>query len=328
MPSFFSTKQLTEEQQQNWDISMDAYAKVLEENCQREFRDMTEKDKKKFMGSWKISHFTDEDVLKQLRATSMFGANPPGHEKSSLFSRLLNGQNPLRNPPPLSFSYPDYHVVESSSPIEITMLSANNVKSLINQKTEFIPYKHVVINQSGWKVVKVISDEVIHLTNARWEKEGFVWELKISEISALDSQIAIIPHHNPSLGKITTLEDLKKEILFQSKDYFYAIKLAQSKEEYEHYEKLMSEKYNQFGNVMASQKLEHGKVILQKRKDNGLSEYPTEEEINSYAEEKLTKRYFNEYFVKDGVLHKKAVMLKRIFPATLTEEHYIPIFND
>lgn len=199
---------------------------------------------------------------------------------------------------------------------------------MINQKTEFIPYKNVVINQSGWKVVKVISDELMHVTHPRWEKEGFVWELKISEISAVDSHIAIIPHHNPSLGKITTLEDLKREILFQSKDYFYAIKLAQSKEEYENYENLMCEKYNQLGKAMAAQKLEHGKIMLQKRKDNGLSEYPTEEEINSYAEEKLMNRYFNEYFVKHGVLYKKAVMLKRIFPATLTEEHYIPIFKD
>lgn len=124
MPSFFSTKELTEEQQQNWNIAMDAYVKILEENCQREFHEMSEKDKKKFMALWKISNFTDEDVLKQLRATSMFGANPPGHEKSSLFSRLLNGKNPLKNPPPLSFSYPDYQVVENSTPIELTMLSA------------------------------------------------------------------------------------------------------------------------------------------------------------------------------------------------------------
>lgn len=247
------------------------------------------------------------------------------HEKSALFSRLLEGKKPFKNPPPINFSYPDYDIIENPNPRELSMISVDKITSLIEEKSKVIDYKHVFINQSAWKVIKVISDNVIHITHPRWEAEGFIWELYLKEINAEESIITIIPHHNPKLKKITTLDDLIKESLFQTLEHFYAIKLVKDEKEYQTYEKLMTDRYAVLGGVMAKQKVELGKSLMQERIEKGLSDYPTENEIQAYAENQIKENYLKEFFVKDGNLYKNAVMIKRIAPSVLTDEHYMKI---
>ncbi len=325
MPHFFNRENLTEDQKANWDKSIKAYQYVMDYNAKKSLNQMSEKDKKKFMADLNLKGSSDEEILKKFQNFYLFAGNSPGDEKSALFSRLLNGGKIFKNSPPLSYSYPDYDVVESDEKRELSEYDEDNLKSLILNKNEFTKYKHILIGQSPWKIIKVFSSEKVHITHPRWENDGFVWELTVEEISARDSQIVIIPHHNPKLGKITSLEELQKENMFHTLEYFYALKIVLSEQEYEKYLKKMKEKYTSFGETMAKQKLEYGKKYLQERRDAGLSDYPDQAEIERYAEEKINKRYMKIYSVKDGLLYKKAIMLKRIAPIQLDDSHYLDL---
>ncbi len=324
MPHFFNRENLTEVEKINWDKAIEAYKNVMEYNAQKSLDKMTEKDKQKVASDFHIEN-NNEEILKKLRSFHAFMGNPPGDEKSALFARLLKGGKILKNPPPLSYSYPDYDIVESDQKRELSEYEENNLKSLILNKNEFTNFKHILIGQSAWKVVKIVSDEQIQITHPCWEGEGFIWELTMEEISAKDSQMVIIPHHNPKLGKITSLEELQKENMFHTLEYFYALKIAISEEEYQKYLEKMKTRYTSFAETMAKQKLEYGRKLLQERRDSGLPDYPEQEEINKYAEEKINKRYMKIYSVKDGFLYKKAIMLKRIAPIELDDSHYLDL---
>lgn len=86
MGKFFDPDNLTEKQAANWDRAVHIYS------------EMRAKAEAKLPANLK----------------SMFGMfwNPPGHEKSALFSRLLEGHDPLDFAPPKNHSYPWYALIE------------------------------------------------------------------------------------------------------------------------------------------------------------------------------------------------------------------------
>lgn len=325
MPQFFSKDNLTEEQKVNWENAINNYNKVMEINAQKELNKMSVKDKAKFMSSFKIKDFDDNAVLEKMKSSIMVMGNPAGHEKSALFFRLLSGEKILKNPPPTSFSYPDYEIVESNDSHELALIDAKNTKELVCKPDKYCDYKHIFLNQTGWKVVEVINDKKLHITHRNWEDLGFIWELELKTITAQESMSAIIPHHNPSLKKITTKEQLFNESLFKANKLFYKIRLAQDAGLYKEYEQHQIEKYKNLGSAIAQQDLDVGKKLLEQRLKDGLSNYPTDDEIVKYAEEKMKTYLGKDYFIKDDLLYKEAWTIKRINPEQVGEEYYLSL---
>lgn len=333
MPTFFRKDQLTEEQKQNWDSAIANYTKVLELNALHQLRSMSDTDKEKYMGEESNSNFTEQDVLKRIMEGLMVMGNTPGHEKSALFFRLLSGKEILKNPPPTSYSYPDYDIIESTNKRQL-MLDGENIKELTQPASEYVPYPHVNINQNYWKIVETISPTKVVVTFGQWEDEGFLWEVELAEITAEESKSIIYCSHDSSIKKIATYDVLLKECLHRSKEHFHLLKIANIPEEYKKYEaetiaKYPREKVDAGISVFLQNQIKHtletAKNMLDERTKNGLPTYATNEEIQEYAN-KLEKQYLrNEYFAKDGLLYHKVWVMKRISPNSLTEDHYLKI---
>lgn len=321
MPKFFSPSELTGKQKENWDYAIKAYERILELNNIRRFSDMNANDKKKFMNSLGIKTFSEEDVLNKIKSINMATANNPGDEKSALFFRLLSGKKILKNPPPLSYSYPNYDLIESNDVREV-ILDSYDIKKLILKKTRTIPYDHVIIDQSFWRVVEVISATKFHVTYRGWEKEGFIWEVELVEIPSSESKSVIIARHNPSLGKITKYKDLEKEAKFHAKNYFNEVLIALDEKKYKEYENEMIMKHSNFGKIMASEKLEYAQKLLEQRLKDGLPALATEEEIIEEAKKNLQDYLRDEYFDIKGILYKRTWTMKRISPDRVKIDYY------
>jgi hypothetical protein len=78
--------------------------------------------------------------------------------KSSLLERMLSGIEPLPIPPPTSFSYPWYKLIEDGVdyPYEVFELKGPFEK-LFN-------YKILVINQSFWHIINKLGDDIWEVT--------------------------------------------------------------------------------------------------------------------------------------------------------------------
>jgi hypothetical protein len=285
---------------------------------------MTKEQKSSFMKYFSQKDFNDQDILKRLITGSLTMGNSPGDEKSALFARLLNGLPILKNPPPLSYSYPDYEIVESNSEIELSGFQCDSLLDLIDKKSKKVTYNQIIINQFPWKVIEIINDKKAKITNTRWETEGFVWEIEYKEITAEKSISAIIAHHDKSIDKITTYKQLVSESIFQAKEYFDSIKLALDNEEYKKYENREKEKYGGFAIGLAQTKLEGGKKLLNDRRGKNLQDLPTEEEVIKYAMDNLERNYLSRgYFIKNGIIYLKTWVIRRVFPTILNEDHYL-----
>lgn len=73
--------------------------------------------------------------------------------KSSLLERMLSGQEPFDIPPPISFSYPWYTLIDDgyAYPLEVTKPTGIFVKAF---KTPVL-----LINQSIWRIVEELSED-------------------------------------------------------------------------------------------------------------------------------------------------------------------------
>ncbi len=334
MPTFFRKKELTEEQKNNWDKAIVNYSKVLELNALSQLKAMKDDEKLKLMRTNDINSFTEDDLLKELLFCASVMGNSPGHEKSALFFRLLSGKPVFKNPPPKSYSYPDYGIIESNDKREL-MLDGNEVEKLIIEKSQFTSYPHININQSAWKVLEVVSSAKVQLTHSHWENKGFVWELELDEITAEESGCAICCSYDSSIKKLTTYEQLLKECRFVAEEHFYLLNIANDLAEYKKYEEKMSAKYpkEKTGTGMISvflqnqlnHTLEKAKNMVQERIEKGLPSKPTEEEIQEYAKNREKQYLRDEYFPKNGLLYKKAWMMKRVAPIVLMKEHYLEL---
>jgi hypothetical protein len=139
---------------------------------------------------------------------------------------------------------------------------------------------------------------------------------------------------NPSIKKITTYDELQKECMHVTNEHFHLLKIARDPEEYKKYEEKTIAKYPKeqvengisiFLQNQLKHTLEKAKNMVEERVKNGLPVEPTEQEIQDYAKDTEKSYLGNEYFEKDGLLYKKAWMMKRIAPAVLTEDHYLDI---
>jgi hypothetical protein len=125
MPRFFDPDQLPPEQAARYDAALIEYRRVQQENI-----DLA------------IAHCTDDAQRDAMRALHAY--HQPG-PKSALFARLLSGQSPLPSPPPTSFGYPWYAVIEESGPFEVSrgpLLPAGAGRPA-----------RILINQCSWEMI-------------------------------------------------------------------------------------------------------------------------------------------------------------------------------
>lgn len=124
MPRFFDKSNLTETQARNWDHAVTEYKRVQAKNLTA------------------LSPLASEPDP----AFSAFLNSGCGDEKSALFCRLLNGLPALEFPPPTSYSYPWYAVVEERGPFNVDFLGCE--KRTKQPRT-------AIINQCSWDVLSV-----------------------------------------------------------------------------------------------------------------------------------------------------------------------------
>jgi hypothetical protein len=124
MPIFFDENALTEEQRLRYDWAVSEYARIQEENRMHSGRFGSE------VVSYKIS------------------------PKSALFARLLEGKQPLPYPPPTSFSYPWYDIIEVPGPHHVSIGGGLSVAGIVNWDGGAASNEHIALNQCLWGIVR------------------------------------------------------------------------------------------------------------------------------------------------------------------------------
>ncbi|OFC61806.1 hypothetical protein BAE30_03790 [Acidithiobacillus caldus] len=127
MPHFFRSKEsLPEELLARWDHAVAEYDRVLSELC----------------GDSEPARFF---LYNHTR------------EKSALFWRLLNGKEPLPSPPPTSFSYPWYGVVEDPGPHAVdvwTKCYGQPLPEKLARMRGTSVENRIFLNECGWTVAR------------------------------------------------------------------------------------------------------------------------------------------------------------------------------
>ena len=315
MPHFFNKKELTQEQLENWTRYVDMYEKTLGFNVNRELLNMQENQKEKF--ECMFGNVSFEKIQEKMIESAELMGNVPGDEKSALFFRLISGKKPFLYRVPLSYSYPDYDIMEAQSARELS-LDVSPMSQLIETEDG---KKTLNINQCHWKVLNH-TETYAEVTFGEWEKLGFIWSVELKDIKASESQKSIISHHNPKLIKITQYDELALEADFQVRNRLRAILInideheaKQMKEEYQ--------KYNGFADIMYQQEALRGKDMLLERKANGLTDYPTEKEIQEMISKEIPNYLGEDYYVVDNELYLKTWFMEKKTHKEMKEEYYL-----
>lgn len=320
MPRFFNRQELTPEQKANWDSAIVKYKALMHENTTNMINNMTVEELQTTLESYGVD--SKEQLYDKMQSMYSVMWNSPGDEKSALFARLLSGKQALIYAPPTSYSYPWYDVIETSGPWLV-----NHIDDAQSIDEFYYDYGHdeksFVINQTSWKLLEKVSDQEAIVTYGKWEDLGFKWKIILEKIHTKDATSFIVAHHDDSLRRITTIEQLQKEQHWHALKHFYKIKLALDSNEYEQYSAAQEAKHGNFGIGIAKQEYQMGIAMLQKRRDNNLSDYPSDAEIGEYAKNATEKYFKRGYSVENGDLYINVWNMYRLSPETLSDDMYI-----
>ena len=142
MPSFFDPNNLTDAQKARWDAAAAEYARIQEANLDLHLTAMSLKEQTE-----------NQDTLEERPRA--------GDSKSALFARLLEGKPALPFPPPTSYSYPWYSLIEEPDPhpAAIGWISAQTRQtsgaSNENTASHGDQVLSIGINQCTWVVVSL-----------------------------------------------------------------------------------------------------------------------------------------------------------------------------
>lgn len=119
-------------------------------------------------------------------------------DHSALLRRLLEGKEPLPEPPPRSFSYPWYSVIEDGegSPIEVWE----------SPPKLFRDYPALIIDQFDWKILEKISDTEWIATYAYGRGDKVKWAEGKWRIYQIGSRVP----QNPNDGSFNKLWKIEK----------------------------------------------------------------------------------------------------------------------
>lgn len=303
----------------------------------------------------KRNHGTDPVNLR--KALSWTGLNAGGrHGKSALLNRIASGLWPLVFPPPVAMSYPWYDVVESTEPIELWMDagSASELVELGRKSGEWVNNladtldssvlkaafakrgATVPINQSMWKLLRVVNEHHLEVTWGPWEDLGFVWRLSVEAIPVERSQSRIVPWHNPQLRRITTLQQLIEEQKWHIHKLIHEMRMAidpalshaamdQARQK--------DRDVSRFHQAALQQNLEAKRKMIAERLALGKPEIPVDAEIQAMVDEAVA-RYLSPkrghgcgwYSVDEaGNLVHNTWCIARIAPAVVPESIYVDV---
>lgn len=313
MSKFFDKNKLTKEQLERWDWAVLKYRDIREKNNLHSFEQMSEDEKLHLM--------KDLAKAKEFKGALTFDIVD---EKSALFSRLLDGKKPLIYPPPCSYSYPWYEVIEESGPFDLS-LEARDIEEIIwDNLTE---ERQVLIEQTPWQVIEQVSDNELKVTFGKWQDIGFEWILKKVKTSCEKTKSFIYCHYKDNIGRITNYIDLKNEQMYQTKKEFDKIKLVLDTAFQDKYKLSLYEKY---GATAISEsifycEIKAGEQLLSERRQKNLSDYPGNEELNTIVEKKIND-YFNSGYSVDenGKLFVEVWILEKV-AGEVTEDIYMKI---
>lgn len=156
MPQYFDLANLTPEQKANWDSAMHEYARIQEANVVYELESMTKEEKAELLALFREDNPEDQRSLREhMNALRGLMGGQAGHPKSALFARLLEGKPALPFPPPTSYSYPWYAVVEELGVFNVSIGGVSTVAGQMRgtggAKGQFV----IGINQCAWAVVSL-----------------------------------------------------------------------------------------------------------------------------------------------------------------------------
>lgn len=148
MPSFFNPQALSVDQKSLWDWAMTEYRRVQDSNIDRQIANMSEFQRQFLLDDERARHpGSTANIRDILRSWAGMMGGGAGSGKSALFARLLSGKPALPYPPPTSFSYPWYEVVEEPGPFPVTVGSPLAADCRSGASDE------MVIDQCSWKIV-------------------------------------------------------------------------------------------------------------------------------------------------------------------------------
>lgn len=306
-----------------------------------------------------VLHHEDERVAAlnggEIKVATMMAGGLTG--KSALLDRIAAGQKPLVMAPPLSFSYPAYEMIEDEGPIETLInedLSLDDMLKLGAQAASYRKTKApcVVINQWIWDLLRVTGKESALVTCGGWASLGFTWRLSKDAYPLSGTQSRIIAWHNPELGHIRTLDELKAEQRWHVMKMIERLKTAaddgltqKALEEARQKDASAGSRINgEAGPVsglglissvyeytVTMSRIEHAKKELARRAAEGLPEFPDAAEIQTMVDDKV------DFYVgknrqggkagyavgNDGELLRKCWRLQRVAPAKLPDSIYL-----
>lgn len=159
MPRFFDKNNLTPEQASRWDSATAEYQRVQNENISRQIAQMSLEQKKALMEDAPGRHNPQRDLDTNVRKAMGFVCGLMGGKagdcKSALFARLLDGKAALPVPPPTSYSYPWYAVVEEAGPFHVMQGGAQSMGSVMRGTRGAEGVFAIAINQCSWAVVSM-----------------------------------------------------------------------------------------------------------------------------------------------------------------------------
>lgn len=164
MPKFFDPNNLTQEQKNNWDRAIRDYKKVQQDNIEHKIEHLSQLERDFYK---KEGFVTDDQIQQQMRVIMDMTGNKPGHPKSSLFARLLDGKQALPSPPPTSYSYPWYSLIEGDDIHSVCIDTWNNWISSDAKQLK------ITINQCSW-LVKSLNNAARTLLNLNEELQRTV----------------------------------------------------------------------------------------------------------------------------------------------------------
>jgi len=150
MPHFFNQKELTDEQKSRWDDALTEYSRVQNVNFERKWLNITQEERDYYAKNYDAK--SDDDIKQKMRSFGSLTGNAPGDSKSALFARLLDGKASLPFPPPTSYSYPWYSVIEDAGPHRVMLGGIVSEVWLLNGTRGTTDNLRVNINQCLWKI--------------------------------------------------------------------------------------------------------------------------------------------------------------------------------
>jgi hypothetical protein len=169
MPIFFNENELTDEQRARYDWAVAEYARIQTENRAQ------------------LKHNTHTPVEHQISP------------QSALFARLLEGKPALPYPPPTSYSYPWYDIIEKPGQYHVSICAPWSTIASPTDIAEFNEGDKLILNQCAWTILRKNASGAAFLSLLRQVKDPQA--LTASTLQGLKAALADKPEFILGFGQ-------------------------------------------------------------------------------------------------------------------------------